>query len=366
MLSGNGRHRRPRQAPALLVAAGVTGSAIAIPLLGASGASAADNPVGVEGTTVWDKVAGCETDNAWDENTGSGQFGGLHIKLEDWKKYGGLTYAERPDLASRGEQIAIGQKILADQGPGVWPVCALTSGLTKESGKEGGAGTTGTTGSGAATGTSGTTGKPGNSGVSDPAKGAGSTGGSATDDGKGTGSSPTPSPASPSPSAPSSSAPSSVTPPAAAATPVKPSPSPEPGDEAGGRIVPDGPQGADSAPTAPSKVDESDKPVQSAGSWSLVDTGAGAVGGVAAAAASAPVASEGVSTLSTGAGTGRHRGASADELSSYTVRNGDTLTSIADSLELDGGWRGLYAANEKLIGPDPSAIVPGQTLSLGE
>ncbi|MEY7980700.1 hypothetical protein AB8O53_30805, partial [Streptomyces pilosus] len=40
MLSGNGRHRRPRQAPALLVAAGVTGSAIAIPLLGAGGASA--------------------------------------------------------------------------------------------------------------------------------------------------------------------------------------------------------------------------------------------------------------------------------------------------------------------------------------
>ena len=38
MLSGNGRHRRPRQAPALLVAAGVTGSAIAIPLLGATGA----------------------------------------------------------------------------------------------------------------------------------------------------------------------------------------------------------------------------------------------------------------------------------------------------------------------------------------
>ena len=50
MLSGNGRHRRPRQAPALLVAAGVTGSAIAIPLLGATGASAATG-------TTWDQVA---------------------------------------------------------------------------------------------------------------------------------------------------------------------------------------------------------------------------------------------------------------------------------------------------------------------
>ncbi|MBO0517295.1 peptigoglycan-binding protein LysM, partial [Streptomyces beijiangensis] len=42
MRSGNGRHRRPRQAPALVVAAGVTGSAIAIPLLAATGAHAAD------------------------------------------------------------------------------------------------------------------------------------------------------------------------------------------------------------------------------------------------------------------------------------------------------------------------------------
>ncbi|MHC5903445.1 LysM peptidoglycan-binding domain-containing protein [Streptomyces sp. S6] len=356
MLSGNGRHRRPRQAPALLVAAGVTGSAIAIPLLGASGASAADGPA--VGPTVWDKVAGCETDNAWDENTGSGQFGGLHIKLEDWKKYGGLTYAERPDLASRSDQIAIGQKILADQGPGVWPVCALTSGLTKESGSGPVADDTGSTG------TSGSTGKPGSSGVTDPANGAGSTGGS------GTGSSTTPSPK-PSPSAPS--APSAVTPPAAGAAPVKPSPSApaapgavKPGGEAGGRITPSAPQESDSTPTAPSKVDEPDKPVQSAGSWSLVDTGAGAVGGVAAAAATIPVATEGASTLSAGVGTGRHRGLSADEPTSYTVRSGDTLTSIADSLELDGGWRGLYAANEKLIGSDPSAIVPGQTLSLGE
>ncbi|NEB65776.1 transglycosylase, partial [Streptomyces fulvissimus] len=54
MLSGNGRHRRPRQAPAFVVAAGVTGSAIAIPLLGAGTASAAD-------TATWDRLAECES-----------------------------------------------------------------------------------------------------------------------------------------------------------------------------------------------------------------------------------------------------------------------------------------------------------------
>ncbi|NYV78542.1 peptigoglycan-binding protein LysM, partial [Streptomyces sp. UH6] len=49
MLSGNGRHRRPRQAPAVVVAAGVTGSALALPLFAATGASAADG-------ATWDRV----------------------------------------------------------------------------------------------------------------------------------------------------------------------------------------------------------------------------------------------------------------------------------------------------------------------
>ncbi|WP_309032971.1 transglycosylase family protein, partial [Streptomyces alfalfae] len=72
MLSGNGRHRRPRQAPALVVAAGVTGSAIAIPLLGATGAHAADG-------AAWDRVAECETGGAWSQNTGNGYYGGLQL-----------------------------------------------------------------------------------------------------------------------------------------------------------------------------------------------------------------------------------------------------------------------------------------------
>ena len=49
----------------------------------------------------------------------------------------------------------------------------------------------------------------------------------------------------------------------------------------------------------------------------------------------------------------------------YTVRAGDTLGSIADSLDLDGGWRALYAANKdghRL--PTRTMIVPGQTLDV--
>ncbi|MEU6523783.1 transglycosylase family protein [Streptomyces sp. NPDC046924] len=130
MLSGNGRHRRPRQAPAFVVAAGVTGSAIAIPLLGASGASAA------EGVT-WDRVAECESGGSWSQNSGNGYYGGLQLTQADWEKYGGLDYASSADQASRGQQIAVAEKILADQGVGAWQACGLLSGLGGDSGKAG-------------------------------------------------------------------------------------------------------------------------------------------------------------------------------------------------------------------------------------
>jgi murein DD-endopeptidase MepM/ murein hydrolase activator NlpD len=48
----------------------------------------------------------------------------------------------------------------------------------------------------------------------------------------------------------------------------------------------------------------------------------------------------------------------------YTVVRGDTLSEIAHSREVKGGWRGLYEANRRTIGSDPDLIVPGQRLSL--
>ncbi|MEU9307283.1 transglycosylase family protein [Streptomyces sp. NPDC048256] len=48
----------------------------------------------------------------------------------------------------------------------------------------------------------------------------------------------------------------------------------------------------------------------------------------------------------------------------YTVVRGDTLSGIADTEEVKGGWRGLYAANRTTIGGDPDLILPGQRLSL--
>ncbi|MEV7687584.1 transglycosylase family protein [Streptomyces bungoensis] len=48
----------------------------------------------------------------------------------------------------------------------------------------------------------------------------------------------------------------------------------------------------------------------------------------------------------------------------YTVVHGDTLSGIADTHHVDGGWRHLYAGNRSVIGSDPDLILPGQRLSL--
>ncbi|MGN5378973.1 transglycosylase family protein [Streptomyces lasalocidi] len=164
MLTGNGRHRRPRQAPALLVAAGVTGSAIALPLLGAASAHAADG-------TTWDKVAECESGGSWSQNSGNGYYGGLQISQDDWDKYGGAQYADSADQASRNQQIAVAEKILAAQGTKPWTMCALTAGLTSDSGSvdvDTGVGSSGNSGNGKGSGDdSGSTDNSDSSGLSD-------------------------------------------------------------------------------------------------------------------------------------------------------------------------------------------------------
>ncbi|WP_406334988.1 transglycosylase family protein [Streptomyces sp. NBC_00203] len=48
----------------------------------------------------------------------------------------------------------------------------------------------------------------------------------------------------------------------------------------------------------------------------------------------------------------------------YTVVHGDTLSGIADSRHVQGGWERLYAANRKTVGSDPDLILPGQRLNL--
>jgi LysM repeat protein len=49
---------------------------------------------------------------------------------------------------------------------------------------------------------------------------------------------------------------------------------------------------------------------------------------------------------------------------SYTVRTGDTLSGIATQFAIPGGWTALYAANRRVIGSDPNVIHPGTVLTL--
>ncbi len=54
--------------------------------------------------------------------------------------------------------------------------------------------------------------------------------------------------------------------------------------------------------------------------------------------------------------------AAASPAARYVVQPGDTLTGIATALAVRGGWPALYAANRPLIGPDPNIILPGTVL----
>jgi LysM repeat protein len=118
------KHRRASKKTLvrLASAAGIAGTAIAVPLIGAGTASAAS-------VATWDAVAQCESGGNWHINTGNGYYGGLQFSQSSWAAAGGLQYAPRADLATKDQQIAVAEKLLALQGPGAWS-CASAGGLT--------------------------------------------------------------------------------------------------------------------------------------------------------------------------------------------------------------------------------------------
>src|SRR5215831_6410250 len=48
----------------------------------------------------------------------------------------------------------------------------------------------------------------------------------------------------------------------------------------------------------------------------------------------------------------------------FTIAAGDTLSGIAAEFAVRGGWRALYAANRRAIGPDPNVIHSGTVLTI--
>jgi nucleoid-associated protein YgaU len=121
LFSSKGKHRRPSKATRAIALAGVTGAAVAAPLMAAGNASAAT-------ASQWDAVAQCESGGNWSINTGNGYYGGLQFSASTWAAYGGTQYAAQANQATKAQQIAVAEKVLAAQGKGAWPVCG--TGLT--------------------------------------------------------------------------------------------------------------------------------------------------------------------------------------------------------------------------------------------
>jgi resuscitation-promoting factor RpfA len=96
------------------------------------GAVAVGAPIAVAGTanaattSTWDKLAKCESGGNWKTNTGNGFYGGLQFTHSTWRAHGGQGMAHQ---ASREQQIAVAERVLASQGWKAWPACSKKLGL---------------------------------------------------------------------------------------------------------------------------------------------------------------------------------------------------------------------------------------------
>ena len=106
-------------------AALVTAAVAAVPVAGLATATSATAAT----PSAWTTVAQCEASGNWAANTGNGFFGGLQFTPSTWAAFGGTAYAASADQATPAQQITVGEKVLAEQGPGAWPVCGAKSGL---------------------------------------------------------------------------------------------------------------------------------------------------------------------------------------------------------------------------------------------
>ncbi|SFJ73811.1 transglycosylase family protein [Streptomyces pini] len=122
LFTGKGYDSRTVRAVRAAALTGAAGAAIAVPVAGAPGASAAS-------VDTWERVAQCESGGDWSINTGNGYYGGLQFAQSSWEAAGGTRYAPRADLATREQQIAVAERLLAMQGPRAW-ACAEKGGLT--------------------------------------------------------------------------------------------------------------------------------------------------------------------------------------------------------------------------------------------
>ena len=113
----SGRHRKPTTSAVSVAKIAFTGAVI-----GGSGLALAGQ-AGAATDGEWDRVASCESGGNWAINTGNGYQGGLQFSPSTWSGHGGGDYAPAAHLATKEEQIAVAERVLASQGKGAWPSC---------------------------------------------------------------------------------------------------------------------------------------------------------------------------------------------------------------------------------------------------
>ena len=113
----SGRHRKPKTSAVTVAKIAFTGA-----VLGGSGLTLAGQ-ASAASDAEWDQVARCESGGNWAINTGNGYQGGLQFTPGTWIASGGGQYAPAAHLATKEQQIAVAERVLAQQGRGAWPVC---------------------------------------------------------------------------------------------------------------------------------------------------------------------------------------------------------------------------------------------------
>jgi hypothetical protein len=113
----SGRHRKPTTSTVGVAKLAFTGAVI-----GGGGIALAGHAAAAP-DSEWDRVAACESGGNWGINTGNGYHGGLQFSQGTWASHGGGEYASSANQATRDQQIAVAERVLAGQGRGAWPVC---------------------------------------------------------------------------------------------------------------------------------------------------------------------------------------------------------------------------------------------------
>jgi LysM repeat protein len=116
-----GRHRVPSTTGRTIARTALAGAVAGAPLVGLA------TPAFAASDSTWDRLAQCESGGRWNIDTGNGFSGGLQFTASTWKAYGGAGSAKN---ASREEQIAVAERVLAGQGWGAWPSCSRKVGAT--------------------------------------------------------------------------------------------------------------------------------------------------------------------------------------------------------------------------------------------